>query len=81
MRWEGNLTTMGKKWYKGQEEHNAMPHWTRTYKLVLLVQPSSAAAERVFSLLNNYFNSQQEFSLDDYLQLSVTLQYNYRKVS
>ena len=67
-------------WWKGLEERNAMPHWTRTCKLVLLVQPSSAAAERVFSLLNNSFNSQQESSLEDYLQLSVMLQYNYRKV-
>ena len=46
---------------------------------VLLVQPSSVAAERVFSLLNNAFHSQQESSLEDYLELSVMLQYNYRK--
>lgn len=69
------------EWWRAQERHNAMPHWTHTCKLILLVQPSSAAAERVFSLLNNSFNSQQESSLEDYLQLSIMLQYNYRKVS
>ena len=39
----------------------------------LLVQPSSAASERIFSLLNNSFTSQQESSLKDldYIQLSV----------
>ena len=68
------------EWWKGQEEDNAMPHWTRTCKLVLLIQPSSAAAERVFSLLNTYFTSQQESSLEDYLQLSIMLQCNYRQV-
>ena len=41
------------EWWKAQEENDAMPHWTRTCKLVLLVQPSSASAKRVFSLLNN----------------------------
>ena len=50
-----------------------------TCRLVLLVKPSLAAAERVFSLLNNAFHSQQESSLEDYLELSVMLQYNYRK--
>ena len=68
------------EWWRPQEENDRIPHWTRTCRLVLLVQPSSAAAERVFSLLNNAFNSQQESSLEDYLQLSVVLQYNCRNV-
>ena len=34
----------------------------------MLVQPSSAAAERVFSILTNSFSSQQESSLEDYIQ-------------
>ena len=43
--------------------------------LFLLVQPSSAAAERVFSILQR-FTAQQQSSLEDYLELSVMLQYN-----
>ena len=40
--------------------------------LVLLVQPSSAAAEIVFSILQR-FTAQQQSSLEDYLNLSVML--------
>ena len=47
--------------------------------MIVLVQPSSAAAERVFSMLNSSFSEQQESSLEDYQQLAVMLQYNYRK--
>ena len=47
----------------------------------LLMQPSSAAAERVFSLLSNCqtikLSIQQESALED-IELSVTLQYNGR---
>ena len=42
------------------------------------IQPSSAAAERVFSLLQSSFGKQQEQSLEDYIELSVMMQYNYR---
>ena len=44
--------------------------WSTAFKLVLLVQPSSAAAERVFSLLR------QSSSLEDYIETSLMLQYN-----
>ena len=46
---------------------------------VALIQPSSAAAERVFSILASSFGKQQESSLEDYVQLSVMMQYNYRE--
>ena len=67
-------------WRKSHEQNSRLPHWTKACRLVLLVQPSSAAVERVFSLLNNAFTSQQESSLEDYLQLSIMLQYNYRNL-
>ena len=67
------------EWWKSHEESGRLPNWTRTCRLVFLVQPSSAAAERVFSLLTNSFSPQQETSLEDYKELSVMLQYNYRK--
>ena len=47
-------------------------------KQVLLVQPSSAAAERAFSLLSAAFSDRQDSALADYLQASVMLQYNKR---
>ena len=40
------------------------------------MQPSSAAAERAFSLLSAAFSDQQDSALADYLQASVMLQYN-----
>ena len=53
-----------------------LPSWAEACKLVLLVQPSSAAAERV-SLLENSFSHQKRHSLKVCISLSVMLQYNY----
>ena len=39
-------------WWKRHE--NDLPHWSKTCKMVLLVQPSSAAAERVFPIEQFY---------------------------
>ena len=52
------------------------PHWASAVKNVLLVQPSSAATERVFSILKSSFNDQQGHALVDYLQASVMTQYD-----
>ena len=46
-----------------------------TARQILLVQPSSAASERVFSLLNNSFGERQYSSLQDYIEASLMLQY------
>ena len=47
-------------------------------KQILLVQPSSAAAERAFSLLSAAFSNPQDSALPDYHQANVLLQYNKR---
>ena len=67
------------EWWKAHEPD--IPNWADVCKLILLVQPSSAAAERVFSLLQNSFSRQQYKSLEDYMYIaaSVMLQYNSRK--
>jgi len=44
-------------------------------KKILLVQPSSASAERVFSLLST-LSSQQESALKDYIEASEMIRYN-----
>lgn len=73
-----HLAAIAKKveWWK----HNAekLPQWAKAVKLVLLVQPSSAAPERVFSLLRAAFSDQQQGALQDYIETSVMLQYNHR---
>ena len=69
-----NVTTVD--WWRRHQTD--LPHWSSAAQLVSLVQPSSAAAERVFSLLQNSFNHRQDHSLQDYLESSLMLQYNKR---
>lgn len=64
------------KWW--QDHQDQLPHWARAAKLLVLVQPSSAAAERVFSLLRAAFDDRQEAALEDDLEASVMLAYNHR---
>ncbi len=63
-------------WWKTHE--NELLAWSEACKLILLVQPSSVAAELVFSVLQNSFTKKQQLSLEDYISVSVTLQYNQR---
>ena len=62
-------------WHRQEER---LPRWATTVKQVLLIQPSSAAAERVFSILKASFNEQQDCALVDYIQASEMAQYNKR---
>ena len=50
-------------------------HWVALVRKLLLVQPSSAAAERVFSFLNT-LSARQERALEDYIEASVMIRYN-----
>ena len=54
------------------------PKWANALKKVLFVQPSSAAAERIFSILQR-LTAQQQSSLEDYIKLSVMLQFNFAR--
>ncbi len=72
---EDVLPTVSKtEWWKKHAQE--LPFWSSACKSILLLQPSSAAAERVFSLLNNSFKEQQYSSLEDYIETSIMLQYN-----
>ena len=53
------------------------PLWSSAVKKILAIQPSSAAAERVFSLLNSGFGDLQGNSLKDYIEASIMLRYNH----
>ena len=68
------------KWWRAKEDGASMLNWVKALKLILLVQPSSASAERVFSILTDSFNFKQESALEDYIQLSVMMQYNNRDI-
>ena len=55
-----------------------LPKWSAAAKRIFLIQPSSAASERVFSLLKNSFGAQQDNALKDYVEASLMLQFNKR---
>jgi len=40
---------------------------------------STSVVERVFSILNDSFGTQQDGTLQDYIEASLTLQYNYNR--
>ena len=61
-------------WWK--RHSTTLPNWSSAASTALLVQPSSAAAERVFSLLKSSFGDQQETTLQDYIETSLMLQFN-----
>ena len=66
------------KWW--ERNCGDLPNWSSAALKVLLVQPSSAAAERVFSLLSDSFSDRQQ-NLEDYVEASLMLQYNKRSLS
>ena len=62
------------KWWK--DHHEELPKWSSAALKVFLVQPSSTAVERVFSLLKNSFGEQQQSSLNDLVTATLMVQYN-----
>lgn len=72
----GVSSEVGIEWWKKYADE--LPHWSAAFQLILLVQPSSAAAERVFSLLTNSFSEKQTSALEDCIEASIMLQYNCR---
>jgi len=56
------------------EARNLGHNWSKTRKDILLLQPSTAPAEHVLSILSNSFSDQQELVLKDYIETSVILQ-------
>ena len=46
-----------------QANTSELPHWSAATGMIVLIQPISAASERVFSLLNNTFCDRQDASL------------------
>ena len=61
-------------WWKRHKE--ALPRWSREAVNIFLCQPSSAAAEQVFSLLKASLSDQQQSALEHYIETSLMLRYN-----
>ena len=66
------------KWWKGHSEAEGLTNWLSAAQKLFLVQPSSASAERVFSILKHSFGEQQQNSLEDYVEATVMSQFNKR---
>jgi len=62
------------QWFQAHQV--ALPGWARMAKRVFTMQPSSAAAERVFSRFNNTFGDQQTAALEDYIESCMMCQCN-----
>ena len=52
--------------------------WAYVLRAVLTNSPNSIPPERVFSILNDSFDDDQDSSMADYIELSLQLQYNNR---
>ena len=63
------------RWWFGARARLPLLYLYPVHEAVLL-QPSSAAAERVFSLLSNMFNKQQRSALEDYKETALMMRYN-----
>ena len=56
-----------------------LPTWYSLLEEIVIFQPSSAAAERVFSLVDAMFSSNREQCLEDLKKGSVMVRYNEKK--
>eukprot|EP00966_Prymnesium_polylepis_P053216 1231181-Prymnesium_polylepis.1 len=61
-------------------EHE-LPAFSYVLRAVLANAPNSIPPERVFSILNNTFEDDQDTALADYIELSLQLQFNQRSRS
>ena len=61
------------RWWREQEK---LPYWQSAAKVVFCLVPSSAAAERVFSLLQAVTTDSQARLFSDHLEAMLQLQYN-----
>ena len=74
-----DLQTEEEKLHMWLRNEADLPNWSSMVKKVLLVQPSSASAERVFSIMKNFFTNQQDAALEQTVEASVMLCYNHNQ--
>ena len=61
-----------------KQHESTLPYWSQAARHILLLQPSSASPEKVFSLLRNLFGEHQHSSMHDYIEALLMLQYKKR---
>ena len=63
-----------KEWWVSMREK--LPGFFQVLHVILTHTPNSAAAEHLFSILNNLFGSKQTCSRADYIEFSLMKQFN-----
>ena len=70
--------TLSDSWPWWKSVARELPAWSSAIPKLVVVQPSSAAAERAFSMLTAMFGEQQHDALEDYIETSLMLRVNDR---
>lgn len=65
------------KWWRCRSRH--IPHWATAARIMFAVSPSSAAAERVFSILANSFDSTRDHALEDLVEGTIQVRFNNKQ--
>lgn len=74
----GEFDTLSDSWPWWKSVARELPGWSSAIQKLVFVQPSSAAAERAFSMLTSMFGKQQHDALEDYIETSLMLRVNDR---
>lgn len=67
------------EWWRKFHDANDYPVWCRMVVRAALLQPSSASAERVFSLLKAFFPARRSNTLRDQVEASLMTAFNKRQ--
>ena len=67
------------QWWAERAKNKQIPAWRMFARNVFSLQPSSAAAERVFSILRSMVDDSQRRVLSDLLEATCMRRYNHRE--
>ena len=56
-----------------------LPHWAKAAQIMFSISPSSAAAERVFSILANSFDPTRDCALQDLVEGTLQIRFNNKQ--
>ena len=72
-----NIFDLG-DWWRENEEGKGIDAFAYVLRAVLANSPNSIPPERVFSILNDTFDDDQESAKADYMEYSLMRQFNQR---
>ena len=65
------------EWWRCHARH--IPNWAIAARIMFAISPSSAAAERVFSILANSFGSTRDSALEDLVEGTLQVRFNEKQ--